>query len=73
MGPFLKKFFTDETVFVRLTRSLILCFGAGGIAFSNEIATMLTPGHANEVKAGALFFVLLAPMFAAGEKNPETK
>ena len=74
MGPFFKKFFTDETVFVRITRSLILTVGGGGIAFAKDIADVISPGHEKVVKGAALFFVLLAPMFAAGDKNlPEVK
>lgn len=71
MGPFLKKFFTDETAFVRMSRALIGGFGVGGAAFADQIAANVTPGHAHIVKIVCSIMVLFSFMLGAGEKNAD--
>ena len=73
MGPWLKKFFTDETAFVRISRALILGVGAGGAHFADDLAGNVSPGAVKAVKIGGIVLAMLAVSLGAGDKNPEPK
>lgn len=74
MLPLIKKFFTDETAFVRMGRAILGVFAVGGAAYANDIAGLLTPGSqglATGIKAVAMTLTFFALGIGAGDKTPE--
>lgn len=74
MWPTIKKFFTDETAFQRMSRAFLGVFAVGGAGYANDIAALLTPGHAElatAIKAVAMTLAFVALGIGAGDKTPE--
>ncbi len=62
MFPLIKKFFTDETAFIRMVRGFVMIIGG-----------LISAGYAPEFLPPAVGIALsgLAVMFSAGEKNKD--
>jgi hypothetical protein len=73
-----RAFFFDESQFERMgsaaianLRATIMVAGLSSVAFSEQIAALTDPKHANSIKLAGIVASGLAMMFRAGEKNPK--
>ena len=76
MIPALRKFLHsllfDETAFVRWVRAFILTVGASGLAYADQIASIIgAPTAVERVKKAAVVCMGLSILIGAGDKTPE--